>query len=58
MSEEKYLGKPLAYLDQNILDAFLKADDKDKSFIEEFLSKVQVVYSDITLQEIHFAGLK
>lgn len=42
MSEEKYLGKPLAYLDQNILDAFLKADDKDKSFIEEFLSKFKL----------------
>ena len=58
MSEPKYSGKPLAYLDQNILDAFLKAEDKDKSFIEGFLSRVQVVYSDITLQEIHFAGLK
>lgn len=58
MSEPKYSGKPLAYLDQNILDAFLKADEKDKSFIEGFLSRIQVVYSDITLQEIHFAGLK
>lgn len=58
MSELEYSGKSLAYLDQNILDAFLKADDKDKSFIDGFLSRVQVVYSDITLQEIHFAGLK
>lgn len=58
MMENHYSGKPLAYLDQNILDAFLKADDKDKSFIEGGLSRVQVVYSDITLQEIHFAGLK
>lgn len=58
MSELKYSGKPLAYLDQNILDAFLKADEKDKSFIEGLLSRVQVVYSDITLQEIHFAGEK
>jgi len=56
MSEEQYSGKPLAYLDQNILDAFLKAKDENKSFIEEFKSKVQVVYSDITLQEIHLAG--
>ncbi|MDM1277703.1 hypothetical protein HXZ65_05475 [Acinetobacter indicus] len=57
MSEPKYSGKPLAYLDQNILDSFLKAHNKDENFIQGFLSRVQVVYSDVTLQEIHLAGI-
>lgn len=57
MSEPKYSGKPLAYLDQNILDVLLKANDKNENFIQGFLSRVQVVYSDITFQEIHLSGI-
>lgn len=56
MKELRYSGKPLAYLDQNILDALLKANDKDQNFIKGFLSRIQIVYSDITLQEIHLSG--
>ncbi|NWK74350.1 hypothetical protein HYG93_08595 [Acinetobacter sp. SwsAc6] len=58
MNEPEYLGKPLAYLDQNILDGFLDCIETEPHFIEGFLHRVQVVYSDISFQEIYRAGLK
>lgn len=44
-----YSGKPLAYLDHNILDLLGKYDLPD--FLE-ILSEYQIVYSDVTLKEI------
>lgn len=58
MPEEEYSGKDLAYLDQNILDSFLDCIETDPNFIEGFLDHVQVVYSDVSFQEIYRAGLK
>lgn len=59
MSEkQEYSGKPLAYLDHNILDGFLNCQNHDSDFIESFMQHVQVVYSDSTFQEIHRSGLK
>lgn len=58
MLEEKYSGKDLAYLDQNILDGFLDCIETDPNFIKGFLDHVQVVYSDVSFQEIYRAGLK
>ena len=46
----RYEGKPTAYLDQNILDLFVKHGIID--FAETLKSKFQVVYSDETLKEI------
>ena len=54
----EYSGKPLAYLDQNILDGFLNCQNHDSDFIEGFMQHVQVVYSDSTFQEIYRSGLK
>lgn len=54
----EYSGKPLAYLDQNILDGFLNCQKDDLDFIKGFIEHVQVVYSDSTFQEIHRSGLK
>lgn len=58
MSESEYSGKPLAYLDQNILDGFLNCIKSDPDFVKGFLDRVQVVYSNTTLQEIYRAGIK
>ena len=46
----EYSGKPLAYLDQNILDGFLNCQKDDLDFIKGFIEHVQVVYSDSTFQ--------
>lgn len=58
MREPEYSGKPLAYLDQNILDGFLNCIETEPDFVQGFLERVQVVYSNITLQEIYRAGIK
>ena len=58
MSVPEYSGKPLAYLDQNILDGFLECIKCDPAFVKVFLDRMQVVYSNITLQEIYRAGIK
>lgn len=50
----RYEGKPTAYLDQNILDLFVKYGIID--FAETLKSKFQVVYSDETLKEIKRSG--
>lgn len=47
-------GKPTAYLDQNILDMFVK--DGSSIFFEKIKSSFQVVYSDETLKEIRRSG--
>ncbi|KGJ98128.1 hypothetical protein [Thalassotalea sp. ND16A] len=49
-----YQGKPTAYLDQNILDLFVKYDLDE--LIKILTSKYQVVYSDETLKEIDRSG--
>lgn len=58
MIEPEYMGKPLAYLDQNILDLFSQYKEKpllDKdSYVFRYLKEeVQAVYSPITLEEIY-----
>ncbi|WP_352310226.1 hypothetical protein [Psychrobacter sp. W2-37-MNA-CIBAN-0211] len=49
--------KPLAYFDQNILDMFYKYIPEEHSVSNLFTEDFQVVYSDITLAEIHKAGV-
>lgn len=49
--------KPLAYFDQNILDMFYKHIPEEHSVSNLFTEDFQVVYSDITLAEIHKAGV-
>lgn len=46
----KYIGKPTVYLDQNMLDLFVKHGIGD--FGLQLLKSFQVVYSDETLKEI------
>ncbi|WP_407303543.1 hypothetical protein [Acinetobacter sp.] len=58
MIEPKYSGKPLAYLDQNILDGLIDCIDNDSLFVEGFVDRYQEVYSDISFQEIYKAGKK
>lgn len=53
MSETK-IEKPLVYLDQNILDLFVKGHFEDLSKI--LLTQYQVVYSNETLKEIQRSG--
>jgi hypothetical protein len=48
------IEKPLAYLDQNILDIFVK--DSSSGLMQELSSKFHVVYSDETLKEIKRSG--
>lgn len=55
--EHNYSGKPLAYLDQNILDRFIDCQTNDLDFFNGFKDSVQVVYSDSTFQEIYRSGL-
>ncbi|QIO06694.1 hypothetical protein [Acinetobacter shaoyimingii] len=55
---EEYSGKPLAYLDQNILDLFSEYKEKpllkkDSYFFRYLQEEVQTVYSPITLEEIY-----
>lgn len=49
-SAPQYSGKPTLYLDQNILDLFVK--NSVGSFGRELMDKFQIVYSDETLKEI------
>lgn len=49
-STPQYSGKPILYLDQNILDLFVK--NGLGSFGRELMDKFQIVYSDETLKEI------
>lgn len=49
-----YSGKPTVYLDQNVLDLFVK--NGPDSFENQLKSKFQIVYSDETLKEIRRAG--
>jgi len=52
--ESKYTGLPTVYLDQNILDAFLKG--KLCKLEESITNRYQAVYSNETLNEIKRAG--
>ena len=49
-----YEGKPIAYLDQNILDLFV--DGGYQKFLEKLVSNCEIVYSDETLKEIKRSG--
>lgn len=49
-STPQYSGKPTLYLDQNILDLFVK--NSVGSFGQELMDNFQIVYSDETLKEI------
>lgn len=53
MEYELKIEKPLAYLDQNILDLFVKGNI---GLMDELSSKFHVVYSDETLKEIKRSG--
>lgn len=56
MDENQYSEKPLAYLDQNILDLFTEPQcllKKDSELFKFLKNKVQVVYSPATLEEIY-----
>lgn len=55
--EHNYSGKPLAYLDQNILNLFVKNFDEDHRVYQFFKENYQVVYSNTTLSEIYKAFL-
>lgn len=57
MEELKNYLKPLAYLDQNILDYLSKETEVDDEAIQFLKENFQIVYSSITLQEIYKAGL-
>ncbi len=46
--------KPIAYLDQNILDLFVEGEHQD--FLEKLRSNFVVAYSDETLKEIKRSG--
>ena len=56
MSEQQCSDKPLAYLDQNILDLFTEPKcllKKDSELIKKKKNEVQAVYSPTTLEEIY-----
>lgn len=56
MDENQYSGKPLAYLDQNILDLFTEPKcllKRDSDFFNFLKNEVQSVYSPVTLEEIY-----
>lgn len=56
MTEQEYPKKPLAYLDQNILDLFTEPQcllKKDSELFNFLKNEVQVVYSPTTLEEIY-----
>ncbi len=46
--------KPIAYLDQNILDLFVEGECQD--FLEKLKSNFVIAYSDETLKEIKRSG--
>jgi hypothetical protein len=50
----QYHGKPTVYLDQNILDLFVK--DIALDFASTLRNDYQVVYSDETLKEVKRSG--
>ena len=54
MEYELKIEKPLAYLDQNILDLFVKGGAD--GLMNEISSNFQIVYSDETLKEIRRSG--
>ena len=54
MTDKLEIEKPLAYLDQNVLDLFVKGEVFE--FMEEIASRFHVVYSDETLKEISRSG--
>lgn len=54
MEYELKIEKPLAYLDQNILDLFVKGGAD--TLVSELSSRFQIVYSDETLKEIKRSG--
>lgn len=54
MTDKFEIERPLAYLDQNILDLFVKG--KASEFMEEIAARFHVVYSDETLKEISRSG--
>ena len=54
MDNKLEIEKPLAYLDQNILDVFVKGGAN--GFMQQLTSKFHVVYSDETLKEIKRSG--
>ena len=58
MAEMINQDKPRAYLDQNILDLILKNNLHKDYAIDYLKNNFQVVYSEITLQEIYKAGIK
>lgn len=53
MEYELKIQKPLAYLDQNILDLFVKGA---AGLMDDISSKFHIVYSDETLKEIKRSG--
>jgi len=56
MSEQQCSDKPLAYLDQNILDLFTEPKcllKKDSELFNFLKNEVQAVYSPTTLEEIY-----
>lgn len=57
MSEQEYSGKPLAYLDQNVLDLLAKNFESTHEVYSYLKESFQVVYSDTTLGEIYKAFL-
>ena len=60
MSEQQYSDKPLAYLDQNILDLFTEPKcllKKDSELFNFLKNEVQAVYSPTTLEEIYRSAL-
>lgn len=57
MSEPEYSGKPLAYLDQNILSEFVKKIDLNNEIFPYLNENFQIVYSSTTLAEIYKAFL-
>ena len=54
MTDKLEIEKPLAYLDQNVLDLFVKGEASE--FKEEIAARFHVVYSDETLKEISRSG--
>lgn len=57
MKEQQYSGKPLAYLDHNVLDLFAKNFESTHGVYSYLKESFQVVYSDTTLGEIYKAFL-
>lgn len=54
LTDKLKIEKPLAYLDQNVLDLFVKGQAAE--LMEEMAARFHVVYSDETLKEISRSG--